>query len=251
MIASLPMYARDSNRVAHDALWTLIRDGLRARGVSAPDQLDHQIDHMASWAHPDLVLGQICNLPLRGPFAGKVTVIGTAHYDLPNCVAGFYNSLYIARPDGPKSPRDCVGHRFACNDLLSQSGYGAAQNWAAEQGHPFDPPLITGSHRASIAAVADGKVDFATIDAQTWRIECAENPKTKDVSVIGRTDSTPGMTFITRLGEDPAPYFAAIADAIKDLPKDIQAQLNLYGIVMLSKAAYDIPLPPEPQSIPA
>ncbi len=33
MIAALPMYDRPENRAAHDALWSLIRDGLRARGI--------------------------------------------------------------------------------------------------------------------------------------------------------------------------------------------------------------------------
>ncbi|WP_246082533.1 hypothetical protein [Rubellimicrobium rubrum] len=63
MIAALPMYDRPDNWAAHDALWSLIRDGLRSRGNAAPDALDHGTDPMDEWGRPDLVLGQICNLP--------------------------------------------------------------------------------------------------------------------------------------------------------------------------------------------
>jgi hypothetical protein len=52
MIAALPMYDRPENRSAHDALWALIRDGLRARGIEAPDELDRQTPYDEGWAAP-------------------------------------------------------------------------------------------------------------------------------------------------------------------------------------------------------
>ena len=42
MFAALPMYDRPDNREAHDRLWGAIRDGLRARGVAAPEALDRE-----------------------------------------------------------------------------------------------------------------------------------------------------------------------------------------------------------------
>lgn len=250
MTASLPMYARASNRAAHDALWALIKDGLHDRAVAAPDTLDHDIDHIDSWAHPNLVLGQICNLPLRTTFADKVTPIGAADYGLEGCPLGYYRSVFVVRNDCPAtSPQQMAKTRFVFNEPLSQSGYGSAQVWAQEHGFAFVPFLKTGSHRASIAAVATGNGDIAAIDAQTWLIECAENTQTKRLKIIGHTNPSPGMTFITRKGQDSRPYFDAIHDAITQLaPKHAQV-LRLKSIVALPKVAYDLPFAPNEAAI--
>lgn len=252
MIASLPMYARASNRAAHDRLWALIRDGLQHHGVRAPEALDHEIDHMDGWAHPDLSLSQICNLPYRARFRDNVTVIGAADYGLPGCEPGYYNSVFIVRKDSPaEAPQDMAMARFACNDFLSQSGYGAAQLWAQSHGFQFDPTLVTGSHNASIAAVAEERADIAAIDAQTWRIESGENPMTTRLKVIGHTDTSPGMTFITRMGQNPAPYFEAITAAIERMSAQDAQTLGLRGIIRLPQTAYDLPFPPKHEAISA
>ena len=247
MIASLPMYAQPANRAAHDALWALIRDGLRDRGVTAPETLDHDINHVESWGHPDLVLGQICNLPYRAEFRDRVTLIGTADYDLPDCPPGHYYSHVVTRTE----PVDLVTARFACNDLMSHSGYGTAQRWAQDRGLVFTSALVTGSHRASMAAVAAGVADLAVIDAQTWWIAAQEDGITDGLHIIGHTAPSPGMTFITRPGQEPAPYFAAVNDAINSLPAQYRKILNLRGIVHLPQTAYDLPLPPTVQAFPA
>jgi ABC-type phosphate/phosphonate transport system substrate-binding protein len=250
MIASLPMYARASNRAAHEILWSLIRDGLRAQGIPAPDGLDHEIRHMDSWAHPDLVLGQICNLPLRTAFMDKVTVIGASDYGLDGCEPGYYRSAFIVRSDCPASdPLDMIDSRFVCNEQLSQSGYCSAQLWALTHGRQFQLSSATGSHRASIAAVAEGRGDIAAIDAQTWWIECRETRHTDALKVIGHTVSTPGMTFITRKGQYPQPYLDAIAVAIDQLPTEAAQILGLTAIVSLGADAYDLPFPPKPAAI--
>ncbi|MGJ8622582.1 MAG: phosphate/phosphite/phosphonate ABC transporter substrate-binding protein [Yoonia sp.] len=240
------MYARPGNAAAHAALWTLIRDHLRAGGIAAPDRLNCHIAPMDGWAHPDLVLGQICNLPLRKLFIDKVTVIGAADYGLAGCPAGYYRSHFVVRKDSPfRDPIALTDARFAYSEVLSQSGYGAAQLWAAARGAQFRPTLQTGSHKASIAAVAEGRADIASIDAQTWWIETRENPYIRELDIIGHTDPSPGMSFITRKGQDPAPYFAAIRDAIRALPSADAATLGLQSIVALDESAYDLPFPPE------
>lgn len=250
MIASLPMYARPSNRAAHDTFWALIRDGLRDRDVAAPDALDHDIGHADSWAHPDLVLGQICNLPLRAQFMSQVTLIGASDYGLQSCPAGHYNSVFVVHKTNPADdPLSLTEGSFVCNETGSQSGYGAAQLWALARGKQFSRVATTGSHRDSIAAVATGQGDIAAIDAQTWRIETAKNPHTESLKVIDTTDATPGMTFITRKGQNPAPYFAAIDAAIRAIPQDAASVLGLRAIVALPPSAYDLPFPPQPTAI--
>ena len=247
MFASLPMYARPQNAAAHDALWTLIRDGLRDRGVAAPDTLDQDFHCVQGWGREDLVLGQICNLPYRALFRDRVTVIGSADYDLPEVEPGQYFSQWVVRADDQaQRPEDCDGYRLAYNDALSHSGWGAAEANAERRGLRLTPHLSTGAHRASMQAVAAGEADLASIDAVTWRMAKRWDPLTDKLRVIGRTDGSPGMTFITRPGKDPAPYFAAIATAIADLDDAHRATLGLRAIVSLPTSAYDIPLASDP-----
>jgi len=252
MIASLPMYDRASNAHAHDAFWALIRDNLRAAGMDAPDGLDRDTGYMAGWGRPDLVLGQICNLPFRAKFRGTVTVIGTADYGLPDCPAGYYNSVFVVHRDAVgETPADFANGRFAANGLMSHSGYGAPQAWALAHNFQFNAPMITGSHDRSLAMVASGRADIAALDAQTWAMQSTESPEAADVRVIGHTAASPGMTFITRAGQNPVPYFNAIKAAIAAMPPDIAGVLGIKAIVTLPDSAYDLPLPPMPQTIQA
>nr|WP_246849291.1 PhnD/SsuA/transferrin family substrate-binding protein [Rubellimicrobium arenae] len=235
------MYDRPENRAAHDALWALIRDGLRARGVAAPDALDRETDYMEGWGRPDLVLGQICNLPWRARFRDRVTVIAASDYGLPGAGPGEYYSYMIARADDP-----APGDRFALNDPLSNSGWDFAQEWSRATGVPLRPVMITGSHAASLRAVADGRADLACIDAITFRALERWDEATQRVRILGRTAAGPGMTFITARGNDPAPFREAIAAAVAALPPSEAGLLGLRAIVELPPSAYERPLPGSP-----
>lgn len=234
MIASLPMYDRPETRAAHDALWALIRDALRARSIEAPDALDRDVAHDEGWGRADLVLGQICNLPWRARFQGRVTLIGAADHGLG---PGLYHSVIVRRGDGD---------RFALNDPLSNSGWDMPQDWARDAGIPLRPVLVTGSHAASLRAVAEGRADMAGLDAVSWAMLQRWDPFAAEVREVARTAPTPGMTFVAAGTVDPEPRRAAIADAIAALPPDHAATLGLHGIVALPPEAYARPLPPPP-----
>jgi hypothetical protein len=56
MIASLAMYDFGPAMAANDRLWALIRDGLRARGLDAPDVLTRgEGAYWPAWDAPDLI----------------------------------------------------------------------------------------------------------------------------------------------------------------------------------------------------
>ncbi len=243
MIASLPMYDRPENAAAHDALWALIRDGLRARGIEAPEALDRATPYDGGWGRPDLVLGQICNLPWRALHRDRVTVIGAMDYGLPGAEPGFYYSLMVVRKDDARAS----GPRFALNSPLSCSGWDAPQEWAQEHGLTPESCLVTGSHAESLRAVVEGRADLAGIDAVTFRALERWEPAARAVRVIDRTRATPGMTLITGPGRDPRPYREAIAEAIAALPEPEAETLGLRGIVVLPSTAYERPLPPAPR----
>ncbi len=252
MIAALPMYARPENRAAHDGFWADVRDGLRSRGIDAPEALDHDIDHFDSWGRPDLCLGQICNLPYRAHFKDRVTLIGASDYGLEGCEAGQYRSVVVVRKDDPATAvGDCDGYRLAYNDAGSQSGWAAAWVMSRAAGIGFARGPLTHGHRLSLAAVATGGADIAFIDAQTYRIALTHGTDATDqLKVIGYSHRSPAMSFITRKGQNPAPYFAAIQEAIAAMPEPSRATLGLCGIVALPLSAYAEPLPPRPEDLP-
>lgn len=251
MIANLPMYLWPENRAAHDRLWALIRDGLRAQAINAPDALDYDTGHMDSWGRPDLVISQICNLPYRARFRGKVTKIGAADYALPDIAPGYYHSVFVVRADDPaQTLTDAANHPMAINEPLSNSGWGVPLQYAMSQGLTLNPVIRTGAHRESLRAVVEGRADLAAIDGVTWANMQRWDVHAARAKVIARTHTTPGMTFITAMGHDPAPYFAAIDTAIKALPQTDRTTLNLRGIIALPETAYDIPLPPFPANLP-
>jgi len=248
MIAALPMYARAENRAAHDAFWALVRDGLRARGLGAPEALDHDISYDRVWDRPDLVLGHICNQPYRAAYRGKLTVIGASDYGLPGAGPGQYYSQFVVRRDDPaETLADCAQHRLALNSPMSHSGWGAIHESAADIGLTLRPHILTGAHRASAEAVISGAADLAAIDAQCWRMDCTALGFGKHLKVIGRSDDRPGQSFVTAGQVDPAPYRAAIAEALAALPAAHADVIGLRSIVALPDAAYDRPLPPPPK----
>ena len=249
MIAALPMYDRPENAAAHDALWALIRDGLRARGVAAPDALDREVGVWEGWESPELVLGQICNLPYRARMRGRVRLVGAADHGLPGAPPGHYHSVFVARPDDDADPAAYRRRRFAYGEALGHSGWGAPQAWAAERGFAFPATLETGGHLASARAVAEGRADLAAIDAVTWRMFERWEPVAARLRVIGRTGASPGMTFITA-ADDPAPHREAVAEAVAALDPDARDLLGLTGVHLLPESAY-ARLPPAPEAVRA
>lgn len=247
LIASLPMYDRPETAQAHDALWALIGEALRAQGIAAPDALDREIGVMEGWQSPDLLLGQICNMPYRAVLRDRVTLLGASDYGLPDCPPGHYYSCFIVRADDPATdPAASADYRLAYNEALSHSGWSAPQQWAQANGFAFRKGYMTGAHLQSVHAVADGLADIAAIDAVSWGMFARWEPVAAQVRVIGRTAMTPGMSFVTAAGRDPAPLRAAVTAAIAALPEAEREVLGLRAIVPLPQDAYNIALPATP-----
>lgn len=246
MIASLPMYDWDELRAPTDRLWGLVRDNLRASGIAAPDALQRGGDMWGDWLNPDLILSQTCGFPYRTRLHGRVALIGTPDYGLPDAAPGHYYSQIIARADGPDDWRDYLDRTLAINGDDSQSGWAAPQNHAALAGRRFDDCLVTGAHVASATAVAEGQADLAAIDAVTWRLIMAHRPALAGaLKVIAHTDPTPGLPLITALGNDSRSIAVAVQTAISALSPDDRAALGLRGLIAIPAPNYlAVPTPP-------
>ena len=251
MIASLPMYDRPELRAETDRYWALIREELAERGIAAPDALRRgDAVLMPQWEDPDLILSQTCGFPYRARLHGMVELVGTPDFGNEGCAPGYYRSVLIAKADDPR--RDFAafdGARIAFNDSLSQSGWAAPINHAAALGVRLVPGLETGSHRASFHAVAEGRAELAAIDALTWAL-ISEFEDVSGVKMVGATDPTPALPYITAKGRDAGAIFDAVNAAILRLDAKDRQRLRLRGIVAIPAAAYlAVPIPPAPDQI--
>ena len=254
MIASLGMYDFGAAAAVNDRLWSLIRDGLLARGIDAPKALTRgEGAYWQAWQSPDLILSQTCGYPFRARLHPSVTYVGTPDFGVEGCDPGHYRSVFVARADDKRSTvRDFDGARLAYNEALSQSGWAAPQTHAADLGIRLCPALQTGAHQLSARAVAEGRADLAALDAVTFRLLQAEDPGMARLKPVGLTPPTPGLPYITGPGRDPAPIFAALAAAIAALAPRDRAILGLKGILRIPVEAYlSVPNPPPPEQIAA
>ncbi len=252
MIASLPMYDRAETQGANDRLWAGIRDGLRAAGLAAPDALTRgQDDLFAQWLMPDLVFSQTCGFPFRTRLHDKITLVGTPDFGVQGCPPGYYKSVFVAHAD---DPRDDIGQfdgaGLAFNDSHSQSGWAAPQNHAAAIGIRLIPALQSGSHALSARAVAARKAPIAALDMVTWSLLQDWEPAAKHLKVVGATQPTPGLPYITAKGGDGTAIFAAAKAAIAALSQPDRALLRLRDLTFIRAADYlAVPIPPPPDQI--
>lgn len=251
MIASLPMYDRVETRAANDRFWGLIRHEMQALGVGAPPALNRPSDPWEDWRSPDLLLSQTCGMPYRTRLHGEVGLVAAPVWALP-CPPGRYYSVLVAHRDDPRSAfADFGGARLAFNDPLSQSGWAAPANQARALGLRFGAAVETGAHRASARLVADRGADIAAIDAVTWAMIDRWDDFAARLKVIGHTDPTPALPYITALGQDAGAVFAALERATARLAPADRARLLLNGVTRVTAADYlAVPTPPPPAPAP-
>ena len=208
-----------------------IRD--EAGTILAPDPATlppDELDFHALWLHPKLLLAQTCWGPMELGLANHVTFVGQPSYDgfeggrgelyssaiLMRRSAG--NSYGVAAPssDSPFIPLDRMrGKRLAYNSLDSMSGIMALTRDLEALGEGleiFSERIATGAHRASIAAVAEGRADVCAIDCRSWRLAQLYKPQAADVEPVGWTGKRKGLPFITSKETPPE-----VVDVLRDI----------------------------------
>jgi ABC-type phosphate/phosphonate transport system substrate-binding protein len=133
--------------------------------------------------------------------AGRVTLLATPSYDAPGCAAADYSSLVIVHKDAPwEEFRDLRGKTCAVNGAGSWSGHHALRTLIAlegGQGGLFCAAIESGSHAGSIAAVAEGRADFAAVDCITHATLSRHKPASVAATrVLCRTPAMPGLPLI-------------------------------------------------------
>jgi ABC-type phosphate/phosphonate transport system substrate-binding protein len=174
-----------------------------------------ELDLVTLWRHPALLFGQTCWGPMELGLQPHVVVIGQPDYsDIDGGAGPLYSSaIVMRRKDAPadtqqRPPEDGLamipleflrGGRLAYNSLDSMSGYLALKRDLehARAGLSLFSDLVeTGSHRASVRAVADGSADVAAIDARSWHLARQYEASAQELVVVGWTSHREGPPFI-------------------------------------------------------
>lgn len=240
-IASLPMYDWPEVESETDHFWDRLRGHLEGAGIPAPERLTRRADPEAEWLADDLVLSQSCGYPFSTVLKDRVTLVGTPAYAI-DAPAGSYFSVLIGRAeDRTIAISDLAARRFAYNARNSQSGFRAPVRWLASNGVEMAGATIeTHSHRRSIRAVAEGRADFASIDAVSWQLALRHEPSAGALAILGRTPVTPGLPFISAHANAKLRQRIAVAvgAAIAGLEEDVRNALLVTGFVRTEPVDY-------------
>ncbi|NOD33860.1 MULTISPECIES: PhnD/SsuA/transferrin family substrate-binding protein [unclassified Ruegeria] len=246
MIAMLGMYDMPALQAANDRFWTLIRNHLGY----GPDHLTRDQDMWGVWQDPNLILAQTCGMPYRTRLHGHVQLVGTPDYGLPDCPAGHYNSVFVKRRDDTRDLTDLTQGTFAYNEAVSQSGWAAPITHLAQLNLRPAAVLETGGHALSAQAVAEGKADFAALDALTWHLLQEYTDQNDRLQEVTRTVPTPTLPYITAQGQNAAQIALAVRAAIEGLEDTDRQQLSLRGLVDIQASDYlAVPNPPTPNAL--
>jgi ABC-type phosphate/phosphonate transport system substrate-binding protein len=199
VIAALQMYDWPEVACRTGAFWREVASALRAEGVAAPEELSRPGDPVAVWSDPALLLGQSCGLPYVSGRCGGAVPVARPVYGVEGCGEGTYCSAIICRA-GEEAPLAAFrGRRAAINEYGSQSGCNALADAVRRLGDAFfGRVLLTGAHRMSALAVAEGRADIAAIDAVAWTLFAEIEPAARArLAVLAWTPETPSLPFIT------------------------------------------------------
>jgi ABC-type phosphate/phosphonate transport system substrate-binding protein len=251
-IALLPMYDFPEVAPATDTLWQALAQRLRQGGLAGvPDRLARELAYEESWRHPKLLLGQSCGYPAMGGFKASIRIIATPIYGADGCDGPTHRSLFVVPRASPATQlAELRGGRFALNGRGSNTGMNLPRlAIAALAGGSrfFSAVTETGSHAASLAAVASGAADLAAIDCVTHALLARHRPGLVAATrVIARTAGSPALPFVTAHAADGATV-AALRAALAAVAADpalasCRRALLLNGVVPASAADYAIVL---------
>src|ERR1700729_163177 len=248
LIAILPMYAFPWTAAANDALWAAISARLAEAGVRAPTQLTRDGDLAALWRDPGLIFGQTCGYPYVTGLKDKVTLIAAPEYSFPGCEGASHRSFIIRRAsDSRNSLSEFRGAVAALNAYDSDTGmnlFRAAIASVAGGARFFRTILVTGSHEASLAAVAEGRADLASLDCVSFALIKRGLPDlVEGVAVVAEGPLAPGLPFVASASLG-APTIAAVREALfaalaAPTLAEARTTLGLRGARPTSPADYD------------
>jgi ABC-type phosphate/phosphonate transport system substrate-binding protein len=241
-VAALPMYNVSPSLEACWREWIL--DVLSAV-ESAARVVESGSDLYALWRRDDLLLSQTCGYPLTHDLRDAVQLVATPCFDAPGCDGPYYSSALVTHADAPFATLESFrGSTVAFNQIDSNSGFNTLRHIIAplaRGGRFFGSSLRTGSHIASLHAVAERRADLAAIDCVTMAFVRDEQPSlARAVKQIGWTQASPGLPLIASKTV-PADRIAALRRALKEalaMRPEHARRLRLKGFEILPMGDY-------------
>lgn len=248
LTASLPMYNLPEMAERNRAFWQALDAELRRDGTwDVPVTLAPARAPVPDGIGPDVLFSQTCGYPLQTIYRGQHQLLGVPTYDAPGCGEATHRAFVLVRDDSRfRSPDDLRGARFALNSRHSNSGMNLPRLLFARLagGKPFFGEVVeTGSHPASIARVAAGELDAASIDCLTYVFLQDHRPDVvARLRVLAETPASPAIPFVTSAAT-PGDQVAALRAALLRLGsdpahRDIRAALRIRTITPADPDAY-------------
>ncbi len=198
-------------------------------------------------------MAQTCGYPLVTRWAKTHEPIAVAVFDVPGCTSGprqinevgQYSSWFITRADHPaNSLQQFRDTRVALNSDSSNSGmnvlrYAISQLALTESF--FSDRLLTGGHKQSMSAVAEGRADLAAIDVVTYALINELEPEMcRQLKIIGQSELTTGLPFICAKHSDLNHHELCIAmnQAVEQMDPKARKLLHLNGFSPVSIRDY-------------
>lgn len=250
-IATLSMYDWPETRPELERFWLLIDSELRKSGVNSTASLQNSKEQLPLWLSPDLLVGQTCGWPYANLLHGKVIPFATFDYGLEGCAPGTYRSVFIGQNENDRQHiskaealKACP--RIAINGSDSQSGFHVFSELLGQPASSAllpDQLVITGAHRNSVQAIANGNANLAAIDAVAFELaKRHEAEAVNQVKILGYSQAKPGLPLITSpQNRTKIPIlFKAIESALKSLAPDDKDTLLIKGVLPVSSRKYDV-----------
>jgi ABC-type phosphate/phosphonate transport system substrate-binding protein len=248
LTATLPMYNLPEMRSRNTAFWEALADELRRNGrTDLPVGLGFSGAPVPASIETDVFFTQTCGYPLQTIYRGQYRLLGVPSYDAPGCRPARHCAFILVHKDSPfEKPEDLKGATFALNSRHSNSGMNLPRLLFARLagGKPFFRSVVeTGGHPASIARVAGGELDCASIDCMTYAFFKDHRPGVvASLRVLAETPESPAIPFVTSIAT-PAEEAARLQAALFRLAADparrpVLDGLRLRTITMPDPAAY-------------
>jgi ABC-type phosphate/phosphonate transport system substrate-binding protein len=157
-----------------------------------------------------------------------------------------YHSVIVAADPAIRTIDDARGRRLAINEPISWSGYLALVDHLGSVGTDlsiFERVVATGSHLASVEAVAGGEADIAAIDHTVWSKLVRQRQVAATLRAIDRTRDWPAPPFAVHRRISTGARRAIVASMSTISPNEI---VDLEGVAPASRVDYDVMSPPRP-----
>lgn len=185
-----------------------------------------------------LLFGHTCGYPLMTQLRHSFTPFCVPLFDVAGCDGTKYSSrIIVAAGSGIGSLLDCRDGIVAINGPASNSGMNVLRYELARLGASgsfFDTVLVSGSHLASLEAVASGRARVAAIDCVSYRmIEDHDAALATSVDTIAFSTQSCGLPLVMAnemaSPENGTSLLHALLRACEKMPRQSREVLHLSG----------------------